>query len=587
MKMFGYEKREEMANFSITSIYEKPEDRTAFLALINKQGHVKEVDFRFRRKDGSVLDTLVSVTLQQNEDGTGRKYFGTVRDVTEYKKALTEIGNSRSYLNNIINSIADPIFVKNDKFQVILANDAACKLMRMPRENLIGMTLNVSLPKEEMDIFLEKDRAVLESGQENINEESLTVEVGKSLTLVTKKTRYIDDQGNKFLVAVIRDITERKKAESALKQIVVAVENSLDAIISEKLDGTVQSWNAGATKLFGYTAEEMIGKSISLLLPSDKKNESSELLAKVAHGEAVLNYETIRVSKDGTKLNVSISIAPIKEGNTTTSASLIERDITEYNSKKAELNLLSKRVLELQSTKNEFVAIAAHQLRAPISTISGFAELFLVEGKDNLTDKQRESIETIQKSSSSMNELVNFLLKITRAESGKASLELSPVNLRELVDTIVEILGSELNPRNQTVEVVQDPNPFPYVFLDKEMIKQVTMNLLSNASRYSPKNSTIKVQMTLEGINIKLSVIDSGIGIPKEAQGKIFDKFFRAENAKMAQTDGTGLGLALTKSLVEVWGGQMGFESEKTKGSTFYFTMPILGQKEASQSIAL
>lgn len=562
--------------------------------------------------------------------------------------------------------------------------------------------------------------------------------------------------------------TSIKEVKEIILQLEAIVEESQDAIIGETLDGIITSWNGGATKIFGYSAEEMIGKSVSLLLPQENKDEMLQILNKIRAGEVIADRDSVKLRKDGSKIEIAHSISPIHANDgTIIGASVVERDITErkqnetriqhmaqlyaalskcnkavvhctnedelfqqvcsvavqfggmtmawigivdeaskkvkpvasfgtgteylngiqisveandplghgptgisirenrpvwcqdfqnnpmtamwhergesvgwlssaslplvrngvpvgnftiysnvINSfdndaqklliemasdisfaldnfftiakqKKSEELLLSAnhKIFELQKTKDEFVSIAAHQLRSPINTIAGFTSLLKDQG--SFTADQKESIETIEKSAKQMKELVNFLLKITRAETGGTRLELSSVNLKAITENIIEIIGNDLNTKNQTVEIKQDPSPFPDVFLDEDMIKQVILNLLSNANRYSPNDSIIKVSMVIKDLDVEFSVKDSGIGIAKEVQGKIFEKFFRADNARIMVSEGTGLGLALVKSLVEVWGGKIWFESEENKGTTFYFLMPVLGKKEYSKEVVL
>jgi PAS domain S-box-containing protein len=592
MKIFGYNSREEGYKVSVFSIYESPEERPVFLDIINKQGYVKEYPIRLKRKDGLILDTLITIKIYQNESTSEKRYFGTVRDITEKKKSEKKILEEEERLKVIFEEAPDAYYLMDTKGVLIDGNKMAEKVTGYKKEELVGKSfLNLKLlsgselPKAVS--LLAKNLLGQTTGPDEFtlhkkDGSSISVEITTQLAIINNK---------KFILGIARDITERKEANIKTK----ISEEKFKTIFNGSNDGILVAEienkkfilaNTTIIKMLGYSEEEISSLGVMDIHPEKDIPFVTEQFERQFKKEIEIAYNLPVKRKDGSVFYADVNSAPINIAGKSCLLGFF-RDVTER--KKAEQLIIdsSAKISELQRTKNEFVSIAAHQLKAPITTILGFTSIFEEGMKNRFTKEQKESIKIIEKSTQNMNDLVNFLLKITRAETGKMKMELTPINLKEIMDSVIEIIGSELDNKNQTVVINQNPNPFPYVFLDREIIKQVVQNLISNSSRYSPKDSKIEISMRLTDSIVEVSIKDSGIGIPREVQSKIFERFFRADNAKAIIPEGTGLGLSLVKSFVEAWGGKLWFESEENKGTTFYFTMPIMGSKEANKEIVL
>ena len=251
------------------------------------------------------------------------------------KKAGEVLQMSKNYLSNIINAIGDPVFVKDDESRFILANDSLCKILGIERENIIGKTLGEALPDNQMKHFLKIDKLVLESGQDNSCEEILTGWDGNILTIVTKKTRYVDEQGRMFIVGTIRDITERKQTEKNL----VLSKQKLDlhflqtplAVIEWDLESNVQSWNPAAEKIFGYTENEILGKHSSIIIPEKYQNQIDMIWADLLAQRGGTRSTNANITKNGDNIFCEWFNTPIidKTGNTIAVFSLAQ-DVTEH-----------------------------------------------------------------------------------------------------------------------------------------------------------------------------------------------------------------------------------------------------------------
>jgi signal transduction histidine kinase len=242
-----------------------------------------------------------------------------------------------------------------------------------------------------------------------------------------------------------------------------------------------------------------------------------------------------------------------------------------------ERKMHADKMAQVERAKHEFVSIAAHQLRAPVTSIMNASHVLNDYEAENLTDTQNHCISMIIKGTDQMNELVDFLLMMTKAESGTMTLSPAPIRLKRLTSDIMSELDSTLKRKSMTFKLIQKPSKIPTIFVDKSALTQVIINLLSNAIDYSPKGSEILVTIVLvsDKAAAEFSVADKGIGISNEDKDKIFDKFYRTDKAKVFSQNGTGLGLPLAKSIVESWGGKIWVESEENKGSIFRFTIPI------------
>lgn len=359
---------------------------------------------------------------------------------------------------------------------------------------------------------------------------------------------------------------ERKAAEEYRARLVAIVESSEDAIISKTLDSIVTSWNASAERVFGYTADEMIGQPIMKLIPPELLDEEPQIIERLKRGERVDHFETQRITKDGTRIEVSLTISPIKDsqGNII-GASKIARDITEI--KRAE------------QRKDDFIKMASHELKTPITSIKGYVQLlqniYDEENEEGLASVKpttiRASLNTISKQVSRLTRLVSELLDLTRIESGKLEMHMSTFDIVQMVEESVED-ARHLTSRHA---ILVDTEYYGTVYGDRDRISQVLLNLLTNAIKYSPDCSQIDVQVRGDKEFISISVIDCGIGIDKREHKKIFERFYRVEGKSEQTYPGFGIGLFIANEIVQRHDGTMSVESEKGKGSVFTFTLPI------------
>ncbi|MBS1251476.1 MAG: Non-motile and phage-resistance protein [Anaerolineales bacterium] len=255
---------------------------------------------------------------------------------------------------------------------------------------------------------------------------------------------------------------------------------------------------------------------------------------------------------------------------------LLRDQLTQQNRQLAAANA---ELLRLDEMKSQFVSVAAHELRTPLASISGFVEMLLDEDFGPLNEEQREYLEIVQRSAGRLLFITNNLLDATRIEMGRIELVLTPVDLPALAETVAAEFEPQLDAKLQRLTLRALPG-LPQALCDEARAQQIIGNLLSNANKYTPHGGsiTISVEPAEEEGFLQVAVADNGVGIPGEDQKRLFDLFFRAKSAHATDASGAGLGLFITRSLVELHGGRIWVESEVDQGTTFYVTFPATGE---------
>jgi PAS domain S-box-containing protein len=365
----------------------------------------------------------------------------------------------------------------------------------------------------------------------------------------------------------------RGEHEADVLRLAAIVESSDDAIITKTLDGIILTWNAAAEKTYGYSAQEIIGRSISTLVPPDRANEIPQILERLKRGEHVDHYETVRVRKDGTRVDLSLTISPVRDGTgTIIGASGIGRDITEKKRVEAALWRAKLDAEQASQAKNEFLSRMSHELRTPLNAILGFAQLLEM---DSLDPSQREGVEHILRAGRHLLELINEVLDIARIEAGKLTISLQPLSLKAIVGETLELITPLAAKANVRLDVDATNEPARYILADSQRIRQVLLNLLSNAIKYNHRGGTVTLSYedTADG-RLRVNVKDTGPGIARNRMAKLFLPFERL-GAEQTDIEGSGLGLALCKRLMEAMRGRLGVNSTVGLGSTFWVELPL------------
>lgn len=389
-----------------------------------------------------------------------------------------------------------------------------------------------------------------------------------------------------ILNGISSDVTDYKLQEYSLREERDRVKTILQTI-GEGLIVVDQYFkimliNPVAQRELGVTVGEAIGDDLRSLVLVDvdgqKLEDSSNPFTTALTSGEIFDVDLSKkyfFSNRGYRFPVSLVVTPLRS----------ETGIDVYGLVVVFKNIAHEK--KFDDAKANFISIASHQLRTPLTPMRWFSEMLLVGDMGELNAQQKKLVEDIHENVDRMTTLINLLLQIARVESGRVKVLPNSLDLVAVINEVVQSLKYQLDERGNIVLVVCEPQDFPRVTLDKDILWQVIQNLLTNAIRYSQRKAQIIVSLSLRDDMVLCSVQDTGIGIPKDEQSRIFEKFFRASNAFHMVPEGTGLGLSLIKSIVDDWGGKVWFETEENKGTSFYFTIPKAGVKAREGDVGI
>lgn len=694
----------------------------------------KKAKLVVERFDGERRNLLVYPRPIYDDKGKLIGAHNTLVDITGQQEAHIR----KEFLSAIVDSSEDAIISKDLKGIITSWNKGAERIFKYSEEEIIGKSIKMLIPKsrwKEEELILDSiARGNRVEHFETVRIDKFGNEVPLSLTVSPVK----DLNGIVIGASKVgRDITDKLKVEEKHSILSAIVESSEDAIISKDLSGTIMSWNNGAEKIFGYTENEVLGKSITILIPKNRLQEEKMIIDNIKQGKKIDHFDTVRLTKDGEKIYISLTVSPVKDsrGNII-GASKIGRDISSsiaakeeiekqakkfqilnsvgksisknmnvqvvlqkvtdattkltgaafgaffynheneqgevmmlytlsgapreafekfgmprhtkvfkptfvgqgvirsnditqdprygqnlphhgmpeghlpvvsymavpvvsksgvvigglifghpekgvFNSEHEDLvkniaaqaavsidnSRLFEKVKFLSDKKDEFIALASHELKTPLTTIKGYLQLLDKRENDSMSELfLRKSLYQVNK----LNSLVEDLLNMSRIESGKLDYQIEFFDIRKLLLEVIETAGYTY----QTHKIISDIGESPiFIEADKQRIEQAVFNLVGNAIKYSPKEDEVFLNLKMVGERVQVSVMDKGIGLTEEQQKKIFSRFYRAENTK--GISGLGLGLYLTKQIIDRHKGELKAVSKSGEGSTFQFTLPL------------
>ena len=549
------------------------------LRLATADGRVEDEGWRVR-KDGSTFWASVVITALRDEAGTLRGFAKVTRDLTERRvaeegarrlaaeAAAEEIERQREQLHVTLASIGDGVVVTDQAGRVTFLNPVAAGLTGWAQEEAAGRPLD--------DVFRtvnEQTGECVPNPVETVLRENRVVELATHSAVLTRDGRAvpIEDSAAPIrarggvvggAVLVFRDVTEARRAMEARLYLAAIVESSDDAVIGQTLDGHIASWNRGAERLYGYTAAEAVGRPVAVLVPADHPDEAPALLDRLRRGESVEHFETQRVRKDGSRVDVSLTISPVKAADgRVIGASKIARDITARK--------------EDDRRKTEFLSLLAHELRNPLAPLRNGVQVLRLAGDDPATLGRVRGM--MERQVEHLVRLVDDLLDVSRISLGKLHLRLERTTLSAAVAHALDVCGDALRARGHELEVDVSPEPVELT-ADRTRLAQAVCNLLSNAAKYTAPGGRIRLSAGPEGGRAVIRVCDTGIGIPADVLPRVFEMFVQADRAVEKEHGGLGVGLGVVKRLVEMHGGSVEAHSAGAgQGSEFVIRLPVAG----------
>jgi PAS domain S-box-containing protein len=545
----------------------------------------------------------LTLTLHQVKNGTSDRYYP---DVTACVSRGTQSMDETALLASIVDSSDDGIVSQTLDGIITSWNRAAQRIFGYTAAEAIGQRITLIIPPErhaeEADVLARIGLGEKVEQFETIRQTKDGRQINISLTVSPVK----DAQGRIIGASKIwSDITNRKRAEEEHSRLAAIVDSSDDAIISKTLDGTITSWNRAAQRIFGYTAAEAIGQRITLIIPAERHAEEDYVLARIGRGEMIEHFETIRQTKDGRQLNISLTVSPVKDTRgRIIGASKVARDITgkrQFESEREglltrelaarqeaqqanrslneQLELLKREVLarekaqaelaEAVNARDEFIAVAAHELRNPLNVFHLTLQLLYRVSSDPSGFPQiRGLLEKTRIQLGRLTTSVDRLLDVTRIRAGRFELYRETFDLSGVIREVVSRFANE----HPNIPISLNLEAAIKGTWDRTRIDQALTNLLSNAIKYGRKRP-ITIGASVNDHEAVATLQDEGIGIPYEGLKRIFDRFERI--APRSGNEGLGLGLWITKQIVEAHGGTIRAESELGRGSVFTITLPL------------
>ncbi len=393
-------------------------------------------------------------------------------------------------------------------------------------------------------------------------------------------------------------VTDLNSPEFAPYWLAALIESADDAIISKTLDGIITSWNNGAQRIFGYTAEEAIGNPVTMLIPPDHIDEEPAILARLRAGERIEHYETVRVTKEGRLIDISLTVSPIKGPHgDIVGASKIARDITEQRQARKALDAayeaanrargeaeqaaienqrLYQKAEESSRLKEEFLATISHELRTPLSAILGWTRMLRMGQLSELD--QTKALDTIERNARAQAQLIDDLLDVSRIVTGKLRMDVRPSDPISFIDAAVEAVRPAAEAKGVRVQKVMDTGNVS-IPGDPVRLQQVVWNLLSNAIKFTPRGGRVQIRSERVNSHLEIVVSDTGQGISADFLPHVFDRFRQADQKTSRQHGGMGLGLAIVRHLVELHGGTVRANSEGV-GQGAMFTVQVADQSD-------
>jgi PAS domain S-box-containing protein len=486
----------------------------------------------------------------------------------------------------LVESSDDAIIGMTGQSLITTWNRSAERLYGYSAREVIGKKGSLLLPKDRLSELdrVQRHAATTAGAQEfetkRVHKDGHAIDVAIAVSPIHDKAGITIGISSRS-----RDIGERKRTDALMAEMAAIVDSSNDAIIGKTLQGVITTWNRGAEQVYGYTASEMIGKNISLLVPRGRPDEIREIIASMLAGKVRSeHFETQRVRKDGRVIEISVTVSPIRNSDgTITGASSVARDVTEHNAMAETLKAAELRsVLAVSRAKDEMVSLVSHELRTPLASLLGFTELLY--SRDFNAEQRKQYLGVMLREGRRLTDLINDVLHIQRLEAGHQELDLAPADLFALIQRAIVASGEDVK---RPVSVLRTSR-LPLVMIDTDAILQVLSNFISNARKYSPDGGAIRITTQLVEGMVQISVQDRGLGIPKESLPKLFGTFYRVDSGDRRLIKGTGLGLSINRMIIEAHGGTVeAFSDGPGTGSRFDFTLPIEHQTPEAADVLI
>ncbi|WP_177418319.1 PAS domain S-box protein [endosymbiont of Lamellibrachia barhami] len=587
IELLGYS-RNELLNMSIPEVDADSGAVQPAQEHLLAGGRIVNFEHRLVRKDGRIITVLNNSRPVIDSDGEVTGMQSTLIDVTERNKIEHSLQDRERELDTIIENIPNMLFVKDAKeLRFVRFNQAGETLLGMPRKDLIGKNDYDFFPQEQADFFTEKDREVLESGKQlDISEEPIETPKGTRI-LHTRKTVIRGKNGEaKFLLGISEDITERKRTEQELENHRLHLEELVaersDSLARAEAIAHVGSWHVDmASSQLTWSSETYhifgvpVGAQVSLadfvgFVHPDDSDRTMAAWRDALKGAPYDIEHRILVEGKAKWVRERAEMVFDAQGQAITAHGAVQ-DITEHKAAEQAMTDAKERAEAAAGAKSEFLANMSHEIRTPLNAVLGLARMGQRDSKES---ENRDRFHHILNSGQHLLGILNDILDLSKLESGKVKVENQPFKLVATVKDAVSLVASQAGEKGLAFSLHLDPALPAWVAGDSLRLRQILLNLLSNALKFT-KEGRVQLQVACQGELTGFSVIDTGIGMNSEQISRLFTPFDQGDTSTTRRFGGTGLGLAISNNLANLMDGHISVKSEPNRGSTFTLCLPL------------
>jgi PAS domain S-box-containing protein len=552
--------------------------------LLARPGVPQQVEKRYVRPDGSLVWVMLATVAVADRDGHPAFLVSQVLDVTEAKRAEAVRREAEERFRVAFQHSPIGMALVSLEGRWLRVNQALCDMFGYSEAELLVKGFPDLTHPDDLGRDFDNLRRMVSGESTCFRTDKRYLHAGGRVVWAHLETVLVRDADGRplYFISQTQDITERREAEEAVReselQFRSLTEVAPDGIVVMDGDGLIVSWNHGATQIFGYQPEEVVGRPVAMLMPKRYRSAHEGGLARLRAGGqprlAGSRVELMGLREDGTEFPIELSLAGWQTRRGAFYSGII-RDMSEHKRAAQALAAARDEALEASRMKSEFLATVSHEIRTPMNAIIGMSSLLL---GTELDTKQRNCAETVASSADALLTVINHILDFSRADAGKLELESAPFDIRALVDETLAVVADNARRKGLEITVATDPSVPLVCRGDRGRLRQVVLNLLGNALKFTEEGSVrlrVGTARVAQSTMLEVEVSDTGIGIHPEQAAQLFEPFWQADASTTRRYGGTGLGLSICKQLVTLMGGSIGVEGSPGQGSRFWFTVPL------------
>ena len=542
-----------------------------------KDNLVQMIEYSLDITEKRSAETALQLNNSQLERKVKERTSALEEQILQRKEAELTLIKSEQHYRRLIENTSDIVTIIDSDGVISYTSASVKKIIGLSPSSIIGHNIRELLHPDEVT-NMEIESLFKGRSETGMLEYRTATRDGQYRVLESHIQKFQQDDNTDAYILNSRDITARKNAEEEMHKLRMVVEQSPSSIVITDFDGRIEYVNPAFEQITGYSYAEAVGQNPRVLKSGHTPKSAFKQLWKTITAGKIWRGEFINKKKSGELYSENVLVIPIKN---------VRGEITNFVAVKeniTELKRARKHAEQANQAKSNFLSQMSHELRTPLNAINGFSQLMLKSKKNPLNEKQSDMVGQIHTAGQHLLQLINEVLDLARIESGEFSLSIEPLDLHVVLDQCLSLTDPLAQEKSITITNLCAERDLPLVRSDLTRLKQVLLNLISNAVKYNHPQGIVSIDAEIEPPGfLRFIVADNGFGMPEEKQKDLFTPFTRmVENPD--DIEGTGIGMTISKQLVEKMGGDLGFESQLGEGSRFWFTLPISGVKQILES---